>query len=200
MAGETPLGTTEKTTTPAEWAPGVDARVTGVGMKIFVGADAFFLASFCFAFFYLRSMNNDYSWLPAGTTHPTRAIGALIVALAILIAVFHTLAIRNIGMSRTMLWLALAAGILFLGAQVYEFQNLGFDPQQGGGYPSVFVGFKGMLMVQTAGALIWLGTQIAQSGATGDMVIRRATASSFSFFLWFLAGVGLLAYLVLYFV
>jgi heme/copper-type cytochrome/quinol oxidase subunit 3 len=200
MASETPLGTTEKTTTPAEWAPEVDARVTRIGMRIFAGADAFFFAAFFFAFFYLRSMNNNYSWLPDGTTHPTRAIGALIVALAILVAAFHTLAIRNIGMSRTMLWLALAAGVLFVAAQVYEFQNLGFDPQQGGGYPSVFVGFKGVLMVQTAGALVWLGTQIAQSSAAGDMLIRRATASSFSNFLWFLAGVGLLAYLVLYFV
>jgi heme/copper-type cytochrome/quinol oxidase subunit 3 len=103
-------------------------------------------------------------------------------------------------MSRTLLWLALVAGLLFIGAQIYEFQNLGFDPQQGGGYPSVFVGFKGVLMVQTAGALIWLGTQIAQSSAAGDMLIRRTTAATFSSFLWFLAGVGLLAYLVLYFV
>jgi hypothetical protein len=55
-------------------------------------------------------------------------------------------------------------------------------------------------MVQTAGALIWLGTQIAQSSAAGDMLIRRTTAATFSSFLWFLAGVGLLAYLVLYFV
>jgi heme/copper-type cytochrome/quinol oxidase subunit 3 len=183
-----------------EWAPAVDARVTRTGMRIFAGADAFFFAAFFFAFFYLRSMNSDYSWLPAGTTHPTRGIGALIVALAILIALFHMAAMRNVSMSRTMLWLALAAGVLFIGAQVYEFQNLGFDPQQGGGYPSVFVGLKGVLMIQTAGALIWLVTHIAQSGPTGDMLTRRATASSFSNFLWFLAGIGLLAYLVLYFV
>ncbi len=183
-----------------EWAPAVDARVTRMGMRMFVGADAFFFAAFFFAFFYLRAMNNNYSWLPAGTTHPTRGIGALIVALAILIAVFHMAAMRSVSMSRTMLWLALASGVLFIGAQVYEFQNLGFDPQQGGGFPSVFVGLKGVTMVQTAGALIWLGTHIAQSGPEGDMVLRRATASSFSNFLWFLAGVGLLAYLVLYFV
>jgi hypothetical protein len=55
-------------------------------------------------------------------------------------------------------------------------------------------------MVQTAGALLWLGSLIAQSRPGGDMVLRRATAASFSMFLWFLAGVGLLAYLVLYFV
>ncbi|HUZ86006.1 MAG TPA: hypothetical protein VNF26_03565 [Candidatus Baltobacterales bacterium] len=200
VVAEKPLGVAESTTTPAEWAPAVDARVTRTGMRIFVGADAFFFFAFFFAFFYLRSMNNNYSWLPAGTTHPTRGIGALIEVLAVLIAVFFMGAMRGASVSRTMLWLALAAGVLFLVAQVYEFQNLGFDPQQGGGYPSVFVGFKGMIMVQTAGALLWLGTLIAQTRPGGDMVIRRATAASFSMFLWFLAGVGLLAYLVLYFV
>lgn len=185
---------------PAEWAPEVDARVTRTGMRLFVGADAFFFFAFFFAFFYLRAMNNNYSWLPAGTTHPTRGVGALIEALAILVAVFFMGAMRGASISRTMLWLALAAGILYLGAQVYEFQNLGFDPQQGGGYPSVFVGLKGVIMIQTAGALLWLGTHIAQSGTGGDMVTRRATAANFSTFLWFLAGVGLIAYLVLYFV
>ncbi|HSP09392.1 MAG TPA: hypothetical protein VLU92_07325 [Candidatus Dormibacteraeota bacterium] len=200
VVSETPLGVAESTTTPAEWAPAVDARVTRTGMRIFVGADAFFFFAFFFAFFYLRSMNNNYSWLPAGTTHPTREIGALIEGLAILIAVFYMAALRRVSVSRTMLWLALVAGILYLGAQVYEFRNLGFDPQQGGGYPSVFVGFKGVIMVQTAGALLWLGTLIAQSRPAGDLMIRRATAASFSMFLWFLAGVGLLAYLVMYFV
>jgi heme/copper-type cytochrome/quinol oxidase subunit 3 len=192
--------TPESATTPPEWQPAVDARVTRIGMRIFVGADAFFFFAFFFAFFYLRSMNNDYAWLPAGTTHPTLAIGALIEGLAILTALFYFGAMRGASVNRSMLWLALAAGILFLGAQVYEFQNLGFDPQQGGGYPSVFVGLKGLLMVQTAGALLWLGGLIAQSKPGGDMAERRATAASFSMFLWFLAGVGLLAYLVLYFV
>lgn len=194
------LSGAEAETTHPEWEPAVDARVTRVGMWIFAGADVFFFASFFFAFFYLRAMNNNYSWLPAGTTHPTRGVGAVIEVLAILVAVLFVGAMRGASIGRTMLWLALAAGILYLGAQVYEFRNLGFDPQQGGGYPSVFVGLKGGLLVQTSGALIWLGTLIAQSGRAGDMVLRRATAASFSTFLWFLAGIGLIAYLVLYFV
>jgi heme/copper-type cytochrome/quinol oxidase subunit 3 len=185
---------------PEEWAPAVDARVTRVGMRMFVVADAFLFAAFFFAFFYLRSMNNDYSWLPEGTTHPTRGVGALIVGLAILVAVLYMAAIRSVSTSRTMMGLALAAGVLFIGAQVYEFRNLGFDPQQGGGYPSVFVGLKGVLMVQMAGAVLWLASNIAQSGPDGDMFIRRATAAYFANFLWFLAGIGLIAYLVLYFV
>jgi heme/copper-type cytochrome/quinol oxidase subunit 3 len=183
-----------------EWAPAVDARLTRVAIWMLLIADLFFFAAFFFAFFYLRSMNNNYSWLPAGTTHPTRAVGAAIAGVAILTAILYLAAMRNVAMSRTMLWLALAAGILCCAVQIYEFRNLGFDPQQGGGYPSVFVGLKGALLVQFVGALLWLSTHIAQSHPAGDLRARPATAATFSNFLLFLAGVNLTAYLVLYFV
>lgn len=200
VVSEKPLGVAESTTTVAEWAPAVDARVTRTGMRIFMGADAFFFFAFFFAFFYLRAMNNDDAWLPSGTPTPSRLIGALIVVLAILMAGFCMFALRGVSIGRAMLWLALAAGVLYLVAQVYEFRHLGFDPQLGGGYSSVFVGLKGVILVQTAGALLWLGSLIAQSRPGGDLMVRRATAASFTTFLWFLAGVGLLAYLVLYFI
>jgi heme/copper-type cytochrome/quinol oxidase subunit 3 len=183
-----------------EWAPLVDARVTRIAIWMLLVADLFFFAAFFFAFFYLRAMNNDYSWLPAGTTHPTRAIGALIVLFAVVAAVLYVTAMRNPGMGRTLLWLALAAGILAIGVQVYEFKNLGFDPQQGGGYPSVFVGLKGALMVQLVIALGWLSTHIAQAHPVGDVAVRPGTAATFGNFLLFLAGINLIAYLVLYFV
>src|ERR1700680_5322940 len=80
-----------------EWAPELDARVTRIGMRIFLGADVFFFAAFFFAFFYLRALNNDYAWLPPGTTHPTRAIGAIIVLLLVLCAAFYMLGARALG-------------------------------------------------------------------------------------------------------
>jgi heme/copper-type cytochrome/quinol oxidase subunit 3 len=183
-----------------EWAPSVDARLTRVGMRMLLVADLFFFAAFFFAFFYLRSMNNDNSWLPPGTTHPTRAIGAMIVGLAILMAILYLAAMRNAGMARTLLWLALGAGILCCAVQLYEFRHLGFDPQLGGGFPSVFVGLKGALLVQFVGALLWLSTHIAQARPDGDLAVRQATAASFTNFLFFLAGISLIAYLVMYFV
>jgi Heme/copper-type cytochrome/quinol oxidase, subunit 3 len=187
-----------------EWAPEVDARLTRVGMWLFLGADVFFFAAYFFAFFYLRSMNNDYAWLPEGTTHPTRAIGALIVLLLVLCAAFYVLGARTVAKtpaaSRLLFWLALAAGVLFCVVQLYEFRNLGFDPQLGGGYPSLFVGLKGVLLAQVVGSLLWLGSHIAQANPTGDSAARPASAAIFGNFLIFLAGVSLVAYLVLYFV
>jgi heme/copper-type cytochrome/quinol oxidase subunit 3 len=107
---------------------------------------------------------------------------------------------RNTAMAQVLLWLALAAGLLSLGLQIYEFKNLGFDPQQGGGYPSVFVGLKGSLMVQLVFALGWLATHIAQAHPAGDVAVRPATAATFGNLLLFLGGINLIAYLVLYFV
>jgi heme/copper-type cytochrome/quinol oxidase subunit 3 len=187
-----------------EWAPDVDARLTRVGMRILLVADVFFFAAFFFAFFWLRSMNNDNAWLPPGTTHPTRAIGALIVLLLVACAALYVLGARSAAKSpstaRAFFWVALVAGVLCCVVQLYEFRNLGFDPQLGGGFPSVFVGLKGVLLAQLVGALIWLGTHIAQAVPTGDTAVRPASAVSFGNFLIFLAGVSLVAYLVMYFV
>ena len=183
-----------------EWLPEVDARVSRVGAWILVIADLFFFAAFLFAFFYLRSANNDSSWQVHGVAPPSQAIGALIVALMIVTAGVYYFAVRGAGIGRPLLWLAFAIGVVAVGAQVYEFRHLGFDPQQGGGYPSVFVGLKGALMVQFAIALLWLLTHVAQARPLGDWVARRATALSFSNFLFFLAGIGVIAYIVLYFV
>jgi heme/copper-type cytochrome/quinol oxidase subunit 3 len=145
-------------------------------------------------------MNNDNSWLPPGTTHPTRAIGALIVGLMIVTAGAYVGALRDVNMGRALLWLAFAAGVLAIGVQLYEFRHLGFDPQLGGGFPSVFVGLKGVLMVQFAAALLWLLTHIAQARPAGDLLTRRESAATFANFLFFLAGISLIAYLVMYFV
>ena len=182
-----------------EWAPAVDARLTAAGTWMFLLADVFYFAAFFFAFAYLRSMNNNTSWLPPGTTKPTLGIGAAIVLLMLVAAGAYFAAVRDLAPARGLLWLTLIAGVAAIGLQVYEFGHLGWDPQQGGGYPSVFVGIKGSLTVQLAVALLWLVSHIAQSGPAGDFGVRRTTARSFGNILIFLAGVSLLAFITLYF-
>jgi heme/copper-type cytochrome/quinol oxidase subunit 3 len=187
-----------------EWAPEVDARLARVGTRIWIVADVFFFAAWFFAFFYLRALNNDYDWLPAGTTHPTRGIGAVIVLLAVLAAVLFWAGARALpertAAARSFFWLALISGIACFGVQIYEFRHLGFDPQMGGGYPSVFVGLKGVWLFQLAGATFWLATQIAQSYPQGDATVRPKSAITFGNFMLFLAAIALVSYLVLYFV
>ncbi len=187
-----------------EWDPAIDARVARVGMWILLGCEVTFFAAFFFAFFYLRALNNNYSWLPPATTHPTRGFGGLIVLFLIACAAFYWLGARAVVASpargRLLFWLAMLAGVLCIATQVYEFRNLGFDPQMGGGYPSVFVAMKGAFMVQLAGALFWLATHIAQAAPGGDSVLRPESTRRFGVFLIFLAGMSLVAFVILYFV
>jgi heme/copper-type cytochrome/quinol oxidase subunit 3 len=187
-----------------EWTPDVDARVSSVGMWIFMGANAMLFVAFFFAFFYLRALNNANDWMPIWVVHPRRYIGGIIVLLLIASAALVVLGARTAAKSpstaRMFFWLALLAGVLYCGFQVYEFKHLGFDPQLGGGYVSVFVGMKAALIAEVVVAMIWLVTHIAQATPIGDTTARPASAAAFGNFLVMLAGVGVVAYLVLYFV
>jgi heme/copper-type cytochrome/quinol oxidase subunit 3 len=186
-----------------EWTPEVDARVSGVGMWIFMGANAMLFVAFFFAFFYLRALNNGNDWMPAWVVHPNRRIAGIMVLLLVAGAALVWLGTRSVaktpGSARRLLWLALLAAALYIGFQIYEFQHLGFDPQFGGGYVSVFVGLKGVLLAEVVVAMAWLGTLIAQTSPLGDATARPASAAAFGNFMVMLAGVGVVAYLVLYF-
>jgi heme/copper-type cytochrome/quinol oxidase subunit 3 len=186
-----------------EWTPEVDARVSSVGMWIFIGANAMFFVAFFFAYFYLRALNNGNDWMPPWVVHPRRYIGGIIVlslvASAALVVLGARAAAKAPSTARMFFWLALLAGVLCFGFQVYEFKHLGFDPQLGGGYVSVFVGMKAALIAEVVVAMIWLGTHIAQATPIGDTTARPASAAAFGNFMVMLAGVGVVAYLVLYF-
>jgi heme/copper-type cytochrome/quinol oxidase subunit 3 len=160
--------------------------------------------AFFFAFFYLRALNNGNDWMPAWVVHPNRRIAGLMVLLLIASAAAVWLGARSAaktpGSARRLFWLALLAAVLYIALQIYEFKNLGFDPQFGGGYVSVFVGLKSVLMAEVVVAMIWLGTHIAQATPIGDTTARPASAAAFGNFMVMLAGVGVVAYLVLYFI
>jgi heme/copper-type cytochrome/quinol oxidase subunit 3 len=187
-----------------EWAPAVDARLARIGMWMWIGADTLFFVAWFFAFFYLRALNNNHDFHTIWVVHPRRYMGGIIVLLIAATAGLFWLGARALANrranGRTLLWLALVAGILCIGFQIYEFGHLGFDPQLGGGYPSVFVGLKGAWLVQVVGAVLWLATHVAQAKPGGDLTVRPAAAITFGYFLAFLAGINLIAYLVLYFV
>ena len=189
--------------TAPEWAPEVDAGLARTGMWIFIGADALFFVAFFFAFFYLKALNNNHLWMSEWVVHPRRNGGIIIAGLLVVAAALVFLGARAVAKTpataRLFFWLALLAGLLYVGFQIHELKTLPFDPTLGGGYPSVFYGLKGALMVQVVGALIWLGTHIHQASATGDSVARPASAVVFSYFMVFLAGVGLVSFLVLYY-
>jgi len=94
---------------------------------------------------------------------------------------------------------ALVLGLAACLFQGYEMWHLGFGLTQGG-YPSVFSGLTGSWIIHIAGAMVWLAGVVAQSRSGGDTVLRPDSAVSFSWILLFLAGMGVISFILLYFV
>jgi heme/copper-type cytochrome/quinol oxidase subunit 3 len=193
---------------------------------LLASASAFFFVAFVFAYFYLRSLDNAHLWKPKGVT-PSQTFGAVVVALTLASALLVHSGLRARRRERRNDWrirggAALAAGIAALVVQVVEWTSLGFGPADGG-YASVFFGWTAFQLLFAAGALFWLETILATSlryrdtltgtpapgEASGDpgrpghdvsdplsLVLPELEAVSF---LWsFLAGLAVLAWVILY--
>ena len=180
----------------------LDARLAAVGTWLFLAAEIFFFVAWWFGFFYLRALNNDQAWKAQGVGPPSKGYGAVVVVLALLTAGAYWLGSRPL--SRAVLFRLLTPVALVLGIatclfQGYELWHLGFGLTDGG-YPSVFSGLTGSWVVQFALATAWLGSIVTQTGPAGDTVLRRRPAASFAWVLLFLAVVGVVNYILLYFV
>jgi hypothetical protein len=120
--------------------------------------------------------------------------------------------------------LALTAGLAAVGLQLAEWATIGFGPADGG-YASVFFGWTAFNLMFVVGATFWLETVLATSiryrgwtagertvapgEASGDphrtgsdirdpVSLVRAGLEALSFYWIFLAGLGVLAWVVLY--
>jgi heme/copper-type cytochrome/quinol oxidase subunit 3 len=181
----------------------LDARVVSIGIWLFLAADAFYFAGWYFAFFYLRALNNNQAWIIHDLTRPSRGFGTLVLLLVVLSATSYYVASRATA-GQSMTWAVLAPIALVLGLAACLFQgygmwHLGFSPTQGG-YPSVFSGLTGSWIIQIAAAMAWLAGIVAQSRPGGDTLLRPASAVSFSWILLFLAGMGVISFILLYLV
>ena len=180
-----------------------DKRVVVVGTWLFLAADAFFFAGWFFGFFYLRALNNNNAWIIDGLTRPSRGPGVLVLLLVVFSAASYFAASRSAG-TRSRTWTVLAPVALVLGTaacllQGYEMWHLGFGLTQGG-YPSMFAGLTGSWIIHVAGAMAWLVGIITQSRPGGDTVLRPHSAAAFSWILLYLAGVGIISFVLLYLV
>src|SRR3954471_8357554 len=61
----------------------VGARALSVAARLLCGATTFFFLAFVFAYFYLRSLNQDHMWRPPHLK-PDQALGAAFIACVIL--------------------------------------------------------------------------------------------------------------------
>lgn len=190
-------------TQPASYAetPELHERIDRIGFGLVGGATVMFFLGFVFAYFYLRSLDNNSLWRPAGV-EPPDGYGIAIAAALALSAVAFGYAARVAKQGRGG-WVAAAGVALALGlfacvAQAVEYAHIPFGPESGG-YASVFFGWTALYVVVTLIALYRVETVFA----AGLRNHGRADAIPESFvpgaMYWaLLAAIGVLAWVVLY--
>jgi len=203
------------------------ARNLNAAGHLLASATAFFFLAFVFAYFYLRSLNNAGLWRPKHVD-PSQTLGVLVMAATVAVAVLLRWGLVDHRADRRSAWrvkgaLALTIGIVAVVLQVIEWTTVGFGPADGG-YASVFFGWTAFSVLFLAGSLFWLETVLATSirwgrvpapapfapgEAAGDadrpgrdiadpLSLVRAGLDALSFYWSFLAGVGVLTWILLY--
>ncbi|HTW43736.1 MAG TPA: cytochrome c oxidase subunit 3 [Solirubrobacteraceae bacterium] len=195
---------------PAE-PPDVGARALSVASRLLCGATSFFFVAFVFAYFYLRSLDQDHMWRPAHI-HPNQALGVAFVACLVASALASILAGRQMKASRS--WLSLGLASLALGLAAVALQCVEYTTQHwgptNGAYASVFSGWTAFYMIAVLATMFWLETLVAT-----ELRARRTPAHSqgdvhepdrliapgldAAVFYWsYLAAIGVLMYVILY--
>jgi heme/copper-type cytochrome/quinol oxidase subunit 3 len=192
--------------------PDIGARALYIAARLLAGATTFFFLAFVFAYFYLRSLNQNGMWRPPHI-NPDQGLGVAILVCVVVSALLAQLAARRMAGQRSG-WMAPATIAIVLGLaavvlQAVEYGKIHWGPTDGA-YASVYVAWTALYMVAVLGTMYWLETQVATeararrspAGKEGD--IREADRliapglSAAAFFWAYLAAIGAIAYIVLY--
>ena len=195
----------DTTMTPADLdaveRPEVLARNIRVGSRIWAASQAFFFLAFFFAFLYLRALNTDGVWRGWPHHHPSPSLA---FGVAILICVLASAAVaRGAVLVAPQMWRLTASAALVLalaavGLQSAQFSSLGFGPTDAA-YASVFVGWSGLFALFLLGTSYWLATVIGDVTRTGTLPeLRAAAVDAIGFVLLVLAGIEIVAFILLY--
>lgn len=184
----------------------------GVGARLFASAVAFVFVAFVFAFFYLRAVNSNGDWRPAHVK-PLQGWGIAILLCTLAAAVIFDAARRTLADGLERNWrigsgVALVLGVVVVAAQVVDYTAIHFKTA-GGGYASVFWGWTLVFQIFWFGALYWIETLFAQSvrrppasprEGTAGTELLRPSADGCVVYLYLLALIQLIAYVLLYLV
>ena len=195
----------------AEDVRGVIANIS-VGVRLLSSGIAFVFVSFVFAFFYLRSVNSNGLWRPAHVK-PLPGYGIAVLICVLGAAVIFDLARRHVVSGTERNWragslAALGLGLVAVTVQLLDYHAIHFHTA-GGGYASVFWGWTVMFLVFWVGALYWIETLVAQSlrrppasprlGTAGSELLAPSAAACVVY-LYTMAGIELVTYVLLYLV
>jgi heme/copper-type cytochrome/quinol oxidase subunit 3 len=192
--------------------PDVGARALALAARLLCGATTFFFLAFVFAYFYLRSIDQDHMWRPAHTD-PSQGLGAAFVVCVALSALLAIVAGRAMK-ANARGWFApgiasVALGLAAVALQCVEYTHQSFGPTDGA-FASVFCAWTGLYLIAVLATMYWLETIVAT-----ELRARRAPAHSHgdikepdrliapgldaAVLYWaFLAAIGLVTYVTLY--
>lgn len=185
-------------------SPELHERIDRVGYALLGGATVMFFLGFVFAYFYLRSINGNGLWRPAGVTPPDGygiAIAAALALSALAFGYAARAAQRREGGWVTASGIALAFGLFACVAQCVEYAHLSFGPESGG-YASVFFGWTALYVVAALIALWRVETTFA-IGLRHRGDVAKAVPEGFvpgALYWALLAAIGILAWVILYLV
>ena len=182
-------------------------RNVWAGVRLWTGGMAFLFISFVFAFFYLKELNNNQMWRP-DAVHPPLVFGSIVLVLVVIGVVLYGLAVRALSAQGEAAWrrLGLLTVLLLVAAiavQSTAWYHFGWGPKDGG-YASVLYGWTGFYSAVLLGAVYWLWTQVAQSlrgnlpSGDGAQALQLADREAVAFFLYFMLGVQVVLYVLLY--
>jgi heme/copper-type cytochrome/quinol oxidase subunit 3 len=192
---------------PAEWQP----RALWVSGRLLCGAISFFFASFVFAYFYLRALDTNHHWV-IGAVHPSKGLGAAIVALYVVGAVVYRLAAKRPADVLPAGILAIVMSLAAVALQFFEYTTLDFGSASGG-YASVFFGWTALYAIVALLGIYWIETQMAslwrirkQGEASAEDTglpasegtLVEASIEASSFFWGYFVAIGLLSWIILY--
>jgi heme/copper-type cytochrome/quinol oxidase subunit 3 len=186
------------------------------GGRLLIGIWTFAFAALAFAYFYLRSANNEDLWRPKGITAPT-AIGAAIFAISVAAALLVQFGERRFRENETLDWqvagwTSVLGGLLVIGLQIWQLTDLPFFPGSSG-YASCFIAWAAMNIAVVLCGTYWIETilareirlrrAIAQDGGAPSSTLPvarlfRANLNGCTYFWGFIAVVSLLFWLLFY--
>jgi heme/copper-type cytochrome/quinol oxidase subunit 3 len=191
--------------------PEVMERNLRIATRLWSSATAFCFFAFLFAYFYLRSLNQQQLWHPKHVD-PSVALGTLAAAAVAVAAVLLLHAARAALAGRLETWrLDVAVALVLVGAAI-GFQIAGWSSQDfgptDGGFASVYIGWTSFEVLFLAGLFYWVETTLAASfrrppATTTPDIDRPATLvpaqlEAVSFFAAVLAAIVVVSWIVLY--
>jgi heme/copper-type cytochrome/quinol oxidase subunit 3 len=192
--------------------PDVGARALSVAARLLAGATTFFFLAFVFAYFYLRSLKIGHMWRPAHVD-PRGGLGVAFIVCLLLSAGLAILAGRGMK-TRNPRWVLAAGASVLLGLAVVAVQCIEYTVQKfgptDGAFASVFCVWTAMYLIAVLFTMYWLETQVASEirarrepadphGDIKDPDRLIAPGLDAAVFYWsYLAGIGVITYVVLY--